>query len=114
MVQQEKHDTKSAHDISVFRKYSAFLILNVLLLSTIFSQLGAIITAAADNPSAALVEVARMLGKTLPTFGGFFINYFLNSAFAAGALSMSRIVFFLVHFVRRNSAALARLMTHIR
>lgn len=100
LVTQERRPQKSHYEISVFKKYYAFLLLNVLFLSTLFSQLSGIIIAAAENPGGALVEIARLLGRTLPTFGGFFINYILNSTFAIGALSLTRIIWFVIHLVR--------------
>lgn len=100
LVVQERQITRTNADLSVFRKYYAFLVLNVLLFSSIFSQLPYIITVAAENPSGALLEVATTLGRTLPTFGAFFINYLLNASLAAGAFSLSRIVWFGIHLLQ--------------
>jgi len=100
LVAQERRPQKSQQEMSTFKKYYAFLLLNVLFLSTLFSQLGGIIAAAAENPGGALVDVARLLGRTLPSFGGFFVNYIFNACFAAGALSLCRILWFFIHLVR--------------
>jgi calcium permeable stress-gated cation channel len=108
LVIQERQTTRTNADLSVFRKYYAFLVLNVLLFSSIFSQLPYIITVAAENPSGALLEVATTLGRTLPTFGAFFINYILNSCLAAGAFSLSRIVWFGIHLLQLRFAKTPR------
>jgi len=99
-VQQERLISKSEAEISAFRKYYAFLIFNVLLLSTLTSQVGTIFKTMADNPSGAVIDLARTLGKTLPGFGAFFINYFINATFASGGLGLSRLIPFFWHLVR--------------
>lgn len=95
----ERPSTKSGQETKVFRVYYAFLLFNVLFLSTLTSQIYNIVNQVVRNPSNTITDLARHLGETLPSYGAFFINYILNAALLSGALGLPRIIFFLLHFV---------------
>lgn len=111
---QERPPTKSRLEHVVFKTYFAFLLFNILLLSTLTSQLGDIAIAISHNPSGAVTEVARTLGKTLPNFGAFFINYVMNMTFISGAFGLTRIVFFIMHTVQLRWAKTPREIEEIK
>jgi hypothetical protein len=95
----ERPATRSGQELKVFRTYYAFLLFNVLFLSTLTSQISNIVTELIRNPSNTVTDVAKHLGETLPVYGAFFINYILNAAFISGAMGLPRVMFFLLHFV---------------
>jgi calcium permeable stress-gated cation channel len=103
-VTQERQDTSSAAELSSFRKYYLFVLFNVLLLSTLTSQITTIVGTLLDNPTGVAIDLARTMGQTLPNFGGFFINYMVNSTFLGGALGLTRIVWFCWHWVQLRFA----------
>lgn len=100
----ERPFTKSGQEMKVFRVYYAFLLFNVLFLSTLTSQISNIVAELIRNPSNTVTDIARTLGQTLPTYGAFFINYILNAAFLSGAMGLPRLMFFLFHFVQLKFA----------
>lgn len=95
----ERPPTKSGQETKVFRVYYAFLLFNVLFLSTLTSQISNLINQVVRNPSNTITDLARHLGETLPSYGAFFINYILNSSLLTGALGLPRIMFFAIHFI---------------
>lgn len=95
----ERPSTKSGQETKVFRVYYAFLLFNVLFLSTLTSQISNIINQVIRNPSNTITDLARQLGETLPSYGAFFINYILNATLLSGALGLPRLIFFGLHFV---------------
>lgn len=95
----ERPSTKSGQETKVFRVYYAFLLFNVLFLSTLTSQISNIINQVIRNPSNTITDLAKQLGETLPSYGAFFINYILNATFLSGALGLPRLIFFGLHFI---------------
>jgi hypothetical protein len=105
----ERLDTKSNEELSSFRGYYLFLLFNILLLAPLTSQVTPIVNSIVDNPSGAAFDLARTMATTLPPFGAFFINYFLNSTFTGGAIRLTRIDGFLFHVQLRLRRAKGRI-----
>jgi hypothetical protein len=105
----QRLDSKSNEELNSFRGYYLFLLFNVLLLSPLTSQVTTIFNTIIDNPSGAAFDLARTMARTLPAFGAFFVNYFVNSTFMGGALSLTRIVGFLWHVQWRLRRAHGRI-----
>eukprot|EP00029_Vermamoeba_vermiformis_P002089 TRINITY_DN12485_c0_g1_i1.p1 TRINITY_DN12485_c0_g1~~TRINITY_DN12485_c0_g1_i1.p1 ORF type:complete len:775 (-),score=98.84 TRINITY_DN12485_c0_g1_i1:120-2444(-) len=101
LAKQEKPITKSGKDTSVFQKYYAFLIFNVLLLSSVSSQLSTIARIVISDPTQLYLSIAKTLGSTLPTFGAFFIVYTLNALFSAAATDITRLGDGILYLLRR-------------
>jgi hypothetical protein len=100
----ERPATKSGQEMKVFRTYYAFLLFNVLFLSTLTSQISNIVNELIRNPSNTVTDLARHLGENLPVYGAFFINYILNAAFLSGAMGLPRLMFFIFHFIQLKFA----------
>jgi hypothetical protein len=100
----ERPPTKSGQEMKVFRVYYAFLLFNVLFLSTLTSQISNIVAELIRNPSNTVTDIARHLGETLPLYGAFFINYILNATFLSGAMGLPRLMFFIFHFIQLKFA----------
>ncbi|ORX90223.1 DUF221-domain-containing protein, partial [Basidiobolus meristosporus CBS 931.73] len=71
LIKFQKKPSRSLIELAVLKKYFLFQLINVLLIFTVASTFFTSFYAILDKPT----EIATILGKQLPLFAPFFINY---------------------------------------